>query len=581
MFQIKKACGALAQSKFTNFAVGVSIGFIALSILHAGLPGLYMDSVNPDYLVNFLIGDGKVPAWIYPDNYLAGLHKYPVLNSLYGTALVAYIFAPFYLLLGSDPSIVRLLHVALGALVLFQLTRVVRLKLGFGFPARAATLALATLPAFVFIWRTQAYLQLFPMIFAVSGAFLLLSQSNSKTRAASTSAVFFGAILMGLAASSYFTYFIPAAIAVVVFIVQLIRARPAGIHPLTRALIAISGVSIGASPLFYGHLSIILHLGLEEYLGQLRGISTAYGVSSGMGSTFFDRIGDVWSNIEPFLIVGTFSFSPSAPGELIGFLPLPRFPDAAPWKFLSQSAAVLLAVLALVAVLVDIANYFDKPGAPRAALKFVFALWIVASVVFGLLAGTSLGYQHFVFVSPIIFIYGLSGALISTRFLFKQARPLFNQARPAPTKHRFALSTASAGLAVLICANLVAVYMSYVDLQRRGGDGLYSDAINDLGRAIRKTEADTPIVFPQWGFWMGAVMISEGRNRIWLDGTAEAISQRADADSRNCVVLVLGNNEKDRQIFSDLISYGWSAGETEVFRGFEESVIASSTPLCR
>src|SRR5664279_3129088 len=71
--------------------LGVLFVFACAVAWHVELPGLYMDAVNPDYMVVDLINGpaDASPAWYLPGNMLAG--RIPLLTSIYhGTSQVWY-----------------------------------------------------------------------------------------------------------------------------------------------------------------------------------------------------------------------------------------------------------------------------------------------------------------------------------------------------------------------------------------------------------------------------------------------------------------------------------------------------------
>lgn len=80
-----------------------------------------MDSVNPDYIVAWLLrGDHHIPGWIYTDNYLAGEYNFPIMNSLYGGNITAYIGLFFFRVFGFGLEQVRIFHAFLGMLLLLS-----------------------------------------------------------------------------------------------------------------------------------------------------------------------------------------------------------------------------------------------------------------------------------------------------------------------------------------------------------------------------------------------------------------------------------------------------------------------------
>ena len=134
------------------------------------LPGVYMDAVNPDYLVAKVLNRAHADplvAWVLPGNYLA--NRFPVLVSLYHGLQQFWLALPLYAIFGMSVDGIRLTHMifAMGVLVaVLLLLRRAQVPLWI---AALAGIALAADPTFVFAFRTQSYITMSPM------AWLLLS----------------------------------------------------------------------------------------------------------------------------------------------------------------------------------------------------------------------------------------------------------------------------------------------------------------------------------------------------------------------------------------------------------------------
>ena len=167
-----------------------------------GLPGLYMDSVNPDYMAAWLLrGNHHIPVWIFPDNYFAGTERYPLLNSLYGGNITAYLGLIFFKITGFGLVEVRVFHALLGMLMLVSLSWCLH---KWKFPHFASSFALCLLaidPTFLFAWRSQYYLQLVPVIFMSIGLGLLGEHyQRIKLGFNGYHHLFFGGIFLGFSA---------------------------------------------------------------------------------------------------------------------------------------------------------------------------------------------------------------------------------------------------------------------------------------------------------------------------------------------------------------------------------------------
>ncbi len=86
------------------------------------LPGVYMDAVNPDYLVARVLNWRREPmtAWVLPGNYLLGA-RFPILVSLYHGSQHFWLGLPLFWLLGTTVESLRIVHALFGLGVLAAL----------------------------------------------------------------------------------------------------------------------------------------------------------------------------------------------------------------------------------------------------------------------------------------------------------------------------------------------------------------------------------------------------------------------------------------------------------------------------
>src|SRR5689334_17078983 len=150
--------------------VGVLLIYVGFATHLIELPGVYMDAVNPDYLVAKVLNRAHANpliGWVLPGNYLA--NRFPVLVSLYHGLQQFWLALPLYALFGMSVVGIRLTHMvfAMGVLIaMLVLFRRARIPLAI---AALAGIAIAADPTFVFAFRTQSYITLAP------AAWMLLS----------------------------------------------------------------------------------------------------------------------------------------------------------------------------------------------------------------------------------------------------------------------------------------------------------------------------------------------------------------------------------------------------------------------
>ena len=121
-----------------------------------GLPGVYMDAVNPDYLAVRLLHRHTEPiaAWLLPGNYLFG--RAPVLISFYHGSQQTWLGLPGFFLFGTTVTGLRITHALFGLGVLAALFAVLARAGLKPWQAAAACAALAVDPSFTYAFRTQS-----------------------------------------------------------------------------------------------------------------------------------------------------------------------------------------------------------------------------------------------------------------------------------------------------------------------------------------------------------------------------------------------------------------------------------------
>src|SRR4030095_11424142 len=146
------------------------------SALDWRVPGLYMDAVNPEYIIPGIL-DPSAPGhrpWILPGNNF--LSRFPVFTgSIYHGSTQLYFALPFMALLGADIATLRIVQGLAGCLILLLLALYAgRLNAGLkGALAALSVVLLALDPSFVMALRTQAYSCMFPLFLLLASALIL------------------------------------------------------------------------------------------------------------------------------------------------------------------------------------------------------------------------------------------------------------------------------------------------------------------------------------------------------------------------------------------------------------------------
>ena len=166
-------------------ALVTAVALIVFALAYAmdwRLPGLYMDAVNPEYIIPGIF-DPKAPGhhpWILPGNVILG--RFPLFTGqIYHGSTQIYFALPLMALFGIDVGTLRIAQGTAGCVIVLLLALFLRRR---DAPAQsaiatAALLLLALDPSFVVALRTQAYSCLFPLMLLL-GAMLLLRGWQTK-----------------------------------------------------------------------------------------------------------------------------------------------------------------------------------------------------------------------------------------------------------------------------------------------------------------------------------------------------------------------------------------------------------------
>ncbi|MDR1427548.1 MAG: glycosyltransferase family 39 protein, partial [Bifidobacteriaceae bacterium] len=176
--------------------------------LNIDLPGLYMDAVNPDYLVARVFVHNDYPAW-----YLTSIGP-PLLIQMHHGAITTLFQIPFYAVLGGSVVTVRLLNWCYLAVCLVFIYKLIRLS-GRARESLALSRSTAVLVGLAFVFsigvvmstRTQLYIML-------PGAAMILASVYvcEKPGGRGGARLLVSGLLAGLALYDYFVFvmFVPA-----------------------------------------------------------------------------------------------------------------------------------------------------------------------------------------------------------------------------------------------------------------------------------------------------------------------------------------------------------------------------------
>jgi hypothetical protein len=460
------------------------------------VPGVYMDAVNPDYLVAHVLGSQALPppSWVPPGNYILGL--FPLMTQTYHGALPFWVGLPFYAVLGTDVVGVRLTHGVYASIVVLAAWWMLT-NMGSPKPLAAAVLAaLAIDPAFQFIFRTQFYITTLPVAFLFTS--IALAWPVLGASVVSRARLIVSGAAAGLSIFGYFHYaFYALAVGVTVWIM---RRRADGVRSW------VVGALIGVSPILLGWLLMTVTVG---------SLTTVLDLTSSYGG--FDARTDPLARLLGAVELWALAFSgEGADYMMLGDTVALRLP------VLKESVIlwVPLAILALAEV--------TRRSSP--ALRLLAFLAIGCPMLYGLVLGSRLWVQHFTVVVPMVYCFAA--------IAFGHVIIGWRGSR--------ALSYAVTGIMLALVAVNANAFREVVQrLEVTGGVALYSDAVNHL--ASDASADDALYVLPDWGLGMPLVMLTRGQ--VHMEPTFDtARIQEALCDGQDVVVASIGVDAEERSI---------------------------------
>lgn len=451
----------------------VLLALFAGVVLDIDLPGVYMDAVNPDYLVVSVLNPGRQLAlWALPGNLLAG--RFPVLTSLYHGTEQLWFGLPFFALFGTTVVALRLIHGLFAAAVLVCVTLLLR-RAGLREVAIAAVgIALAVDPSFVFAFRTQSYITLAPCAWLLASllALLRLHSASDPRRWLLASGIAFGIAFFG-----YFVYlfYLPA----VVYVVLAAPAAPR--EPLTprwrRLWPWAIGVCIGAIGYPLGYALALGRLGgptgFVAYLAETQRSLGVMNSTLGLGA----RLDFAWAMVTS-ITRNWWHHSMMFGGD----------PTSVPW---AQAKTMLLTVAPIGLWL--LAEARRNATLPLRATVACGVSFFALSLVFG----NRLGGHHYTSLLVLGYV-GLAlgiAALVGAR-----------EGRPSQSRTAWIMLP----MAVLVALNLQGQIDVRTKLRETGGMGLLSDAINRFAADAAREHADDFYFFPDWGLALPFAFLTAG-----------------------------------------------------------------------
>lgn len=452
--------------------------FLALVLVQADLPGLYMDGVNPDFLAAQLLHhNARQPS--------AGLPSkiFPILGSLYHGTQNVYVGLPIFALFGFSVTALRLCQALFGAILLAALCRIAYRLTKSAPLVLLCGLGLASELAFTASFRTQFYIVL------GGAAWLFVSLAYAIPREEPIEAkrrrVLLSGVFAGLACYGYFVlgFFVPGVL------LMIALRRPGGWRDLPRWL---AGGLIGLLPYALGYLSLLLKLKgigptlafMQSMFGQLQ----PFNATAASGSNF----SYAWEMARLAITDG------GNEAMIFG-----QTTDRAWATFKFGSFALSLVALTGLCL-------FRLIRRDQRVLRTLPVLLPWSFLAIASLFGHRLWAHHFSVLVP--FTY-----LLSTMLLMECV-----EAIRLPKHWR----TATAIVLIVAClaANLTQQVIFHRELARTGGTGKMPEALNTLAIEARSAPSQVAYLFPEWGFYTSFCFLTGNRVRYVDDVQASTFA---------------------------------------------------------
>lgn len=508
--------------------VVIAAAYALVALQQITLPGVYMDAVNPDYLVVRILNPQAEPitAWLLPGNYLG--EKTPVLISFYHGSQQFWLGLPMFWLFGTSVTGIRLTHAMFGLGVLAALYAMLARS---GMRPWQAMLACATLaidPGFSYAFRTQSYITLAPAAWLFLSLYCLQRAATLGTRNGrwlAASGTFYGLAIVG-----YFIYafFLPAML-LAVRLWSPPAAGALGVHPRPAPWPTwLTGLALGG--MFYP-------IGYALTIHNLGGFANAW--------SYFQQTQKALN-----------AFSEQAPllqrisheGTLIAsvvqnwFHHMLIFDEYAPVPGASYKTALVFGGPVMLWAAAEI----RRQASPQ--LRVLVALGVSFAAI-ALVFGTRLSGHHFMVLLPLAYAALAEG--LRTRAGIAIRRRAASMA--------FVLT-----FATLAALNVGGQLREANRLRETRGIGLFSDAINRLATDLNARERKPFVYFPDWGLSMPIALLTGGTVGMdSLDNFTEA--RRMLCAGRDVAVAVI-TGDRAARVEEWQQSLRWSAPETTVYR---------------
>jgi hypothetical protein len=507
----------------------VAAAWLVVATQQIGLPGVYMDAVDPDYLAVRLLNPDAQPitAWLLGGNDLFGVA--PLLISFYHGSQQVWLSLPFFALFGTTVMGLRLTHAMFALAILAALYAMLARGGLQPWQAALAGVALAVDPAFSYAFRTQSYITLAPTAWLFLALYALqraVAADMTRIRWLIASGAFYG-----LAAVGYFIYafYLPAMVLALLLWSRdvksdTVKGRHRAWLPWWLAGVAAGGVfyPIGYGLMIWKAGSLATAWSIYQQTQDSLAAFSAHNSLVERLAHVATMIGAVFSNWFHHQLI--FSEYAPLPGSAVKMWLLIAAPVAlwAAAEARGKSSALLRVLIALPLSYVSIAIFF----------------------------GARLQGHHFVLLLPLAYAalavssWGLAGSWASHR--------------------RWAVAGATLAFAGLAGLNTSGQLVEARRLAETRGVGLFSDAINRLGADLAAIDPKPFVYFPDWGLSMPVAFLTRGT--VGMDSVVNIGEARRKLCNGTDVAFAVINGDREARIDRWRRDLRWSAAETSFFR---------------
>jgi len=470
------------------------------SVSHITLPGLYMDAVNPDYVIlRLLHWNPHIYGWILPGTCI--LDIFPTIIQLYHGAIPYYIGMPVYILFGTGVAAIRIANFVFASLVLLSANMFLR---AFGVRPLFVGVILAVLaldPGFLFSFRTQSYITLLPI------AFVLLSTSIVENAGAfpSRRACAVAGLLVGLSVYGYFIYLflVPAAATHLWWNLRINPQRG------PQLIYWFAGLALGASPYLIGYTLMFFATGGAK--GFERFLTSALENTAPGRSKF-----SPWQGTQYFmtLVSRTVSFEGQT-SVMLNMTFTPYFHHLK--RFLLIDTTIIYLVFSLL---------FVRKLTGIVLIAGLFSGMVCLFAVFR----DRLGFHHVAMTLPLLYL-----ALALCIEHIADAASVLGRA-----KWVLALPFLILGI-----GNAIDRQQVMLELERTGGVGLASDAIERFAADSLTNPDATFGFFPDWGIFMPFEMVTGGQIPLLTEFSPDA-ARRKLCEGQDALLAIMNDHGLDR-----------------------------------